>query len=359
MVARPPCRRRRSPGVDRDLQPLRRQHRDHVRRQPVRARSSGARGSRNTQRRGVIGCSSPRRRAACWGTPRRAASARSRPTTRPSNRASTAAPDAVGRGIGTLLYRSLFELIAGEDVRQIVAGVTLPNPASIALHERLGFRPVGVFSSVGRKFDRYWDVAWFERPLKLELSRRRCSGGARQSRRPARRRGVGRQEERHGDIARRRPRQWARRCVRAGSPPCSPPRAPDGDRHSREQGPHTPGRAPLSAPCATRRLRVAPSAMRTPISLVRRATGVGQQPVQADRRQRGAERPEQPGQHRHHSFQDEGRVDLIGQGRHLSVRTVFSTSSTARRTCGATAVGFTSVRSANRVWMRPSWNALR
>lgn len=70
------------------------------------------------------------------------------------------------RGIGTLLYRTLFEVIAGEDIRQIVAGVALPNPASLALHARLGFRPVGVFPSVGRKFDRYWDVAWFERPLR-------------------------------------------------------------------------------------------------------------------------------------------------------------------------------------------------
>jgi phosphinothricin acetyltransferase len=72
------------------------------------------------------------------------------------------------RGVGTLLYRTLFETIAGEDVRQIVAGVTLPNPASLALHERLGFRPVGVFPNVGRKFDRYWDVGWFERPLRLD-----------------------------------------------------------------------------------------------------------------------------------------------------------------------------------------------
>jgi phosphinothricin acetyltransferase len=76
--------------------------------------------------------------------------------------------DCVRRGVGTLLYRALFETIAGEDVHQIVAGVTLPNPASLALHERLGFRPVGVFPSVGRKFDRYWDVGWFERPLRLE-----------------------------------------------------------------------------------------------------------------------------------------------------------------------------------------------
>ena len=75
-------------------------------------------------------------------------------------------PDAVGRGIGTLLYSALFEAIAGEDVHRVVAGVGQPNPASVALHERFGFRRVGVFSSVGRKFGKYWDVAWFERPLR-------------------------------------------------------------------------------------------------------------------------------------------------------------------------------------------------
>jgi len=65
------------------------------------------------------------------------------------------------------LYAALFDALASEDVHRIVAGVSLPNPASIRLHERFGFRPVGVFPGVGRKFDRYWDVAWFERPLKL------------------------------------------------------------------------------------------------------------------------------------------------------------------------------------------------
>lgn len=77
------------------------------------------------------------------------------------------APAAVGRGVGSALYRALFEAIAGEDVHRIVAGISLPNPASIRLHERFGFQAVGVFHNVGRKFDRYWDVAWFERPLKL------------------------------------------------------------------------------------------------------------------------------------------------------------------------------------------------
>jgi phosphinothricin acetyltransferase len=76
-------------------------------------------------------------------------------------------PDTVGRGLGTRLYAALFESISGEDIHRIVAGVSLPNPASVALHQRFGFQQVGVFASVGRKFGRYWDVAWFQRPLKL------------------------------------------------------------------------------------------------------------------------------------------------------------------------------------------------
>jgi phosphinothricin acetyltransferase len=72
-------------------------------------------------------------------------------------------PAAVGQGCGTALYSALFQLLSHEDVRTIVAGISLPNPASIALHTRFGFQPVGVFHAVGRKFDRYWDVAWYER----------------------------------------------------------------------------------------------------------------------------------------------------------------------------------------------------
>jgi phosphinothricin acetyltransferase len=75
---------------------------------------------------------------------------------------------APGRGIGSRLYAALFEAIAGEDIHRIVAGYTLPNAASAALHARFGFKPVGVFNQVGRKFGKYWDVAWTERPLRLE-----------------------------------------------------------------------------------------------------------------------------------------------------------------------------------------------
>ena len=77
------------------------------------------------------------------------------------------APEATGRGIGTRLYTALFDAIANEDINRIVAGVTLPNDASVALHQRLGFRRIGAYSEVGRKFGRYWDVAWFERPLRV------------------------------------------------------------------------------------------------------------------------------------------------------------------------------------------------
>jgi phosphinothricin acetyltransferase len=69
--------------------------------------------------------------------------------------------------MGSLLYAALFEAIANEDIHRIVAGFTLPNLASQRLHERLGFKTVGIFREVGRKFGRYWDVAWTERPLQV------------------------------------------------------------------------------------------------------------------------------------------------------------------------------------------------
>ncbi|GAC1512467.1 MAG: GNAT family N-acetyltransferase [Candidatus Dormibacteraceae bacterium] len=77
-------------------------------------------------------------------------------------------PESVGRGAGSRLYQELFKILDGEDLHRANAGITLPNPASIALHERLGFKRVAVFTEQGRKFDRYWDVAWYEKPLGVE-----------------------------------------------------------------------------------------------------------------------------------------------------------------------------------------------
>ncbi|MGW3122743.1 N-acetyltransferase family protein [Streptomyces sp. NPDC001107] len=75
------------------------------------------------------------------------------------------APDAGRRGIGTLLYKALFEALADEDLHRAYAGIAQPNEASTRLHERFGFRYVGTYREVGRKFGRYWDVAWYEKEL--------------------------------------------------------------------------------------------------------------------------------------------------------------------------------------------------
>ena len=73
------------------------------------------------------------------------------------------APDATGRGIGRALYAALFDAVLDEDINAFIAGITLPNEASVALHERFGFAPAGIMHAVGRKFDRFWDVGWYER----------------------------------------------------------------------------------------------------------------------------------------------------------------------------------------------------
>ena len=75
------------------------------------------------------------------------------------------APGHEGRGLGTALYRVLFEVLAAEPVHRVLAGITLPNPASLALHARFGFLPIGVFDEVGHKLGRYWSVQWLEKRL--------------------------------------------------------------------------------------------------------------------------------------------------------------------------------------------------
>ncbi len=76
------------------------------------------------------------------------------------------APEAIGRGVGRTLYGALFELLEAEpEAHRAFAGIVPPNPASVALHERFGFTPIGTFRDVGFKFGRYWDVDWYERPL--------------------------------------------------------------------------------------------------------------------------------------------------------------------------------------------------
>jgi len=73
-----------------------------------------------------------------------------------------------GRGLGRALYLELFERLVALGYCQAYAGATLPNPASVAFHEALGFRVVGTFPRIGYKFGRYHDVIWMHRELRTE-----------------------------------------------------------------------------------------------------------------------------------------------------------------------------------------------
>ena len=60
---------------------------------------------------------------------------------------------------------ALLAALASEAVHRAYAAITLPNAASVALHERFGFEPVGIFHEVGHKQGRYWDVGWYEKAV--------------------------------------------------------------------------------------------------------------------------------------------------------------------------------------------------
>ena len=69
-------------------------------------------------------------------------------------------------GLGRALYRALLVALEAEpDVHRAYAGIALPNPASIALHTRLGYTLVGTFRDVGFKFGKFWSVSWYEREI--------------------------------------------------------------------------------------------------------------------------------------------------------------------------------------------------
>jgi phosphinothricin acetyltransferase len=73
------------------------------------------------------------------------------------------------RGIGTALYSALFDGLRAQGLLVACAGITLPNPASVAIHESFGFVPVGVYRRIGFKHGAWHDVGWWQ----LELAPRR------------------------------------------------------------------------------------------------------------------------------------------------------------------------------------------
>jgi L-amino acid N-acyltransferase YncA len=75
-------------------------------------------------------------------------------------------PDLAGRGIGSLLYTDLLAALEKRDVHAVMGGIALPNDASVALHEKFGFRKVAHLEQVGFKFDRWIDVGYWQRILR-------------------------------------------------------------------------------------------------------------------------------------------------------------------------------------------------
>ena len=70
------------------------------------------------------------------------------------------------RGVGRALYEALFALLERQGFYEVCAGVTLPNDASVGLHESLGFTPIGVYRNVAFKFGRWHDVGWWQLSLR-------------------------------------------------------------------------------------------------------------------------------------------------------------------------------------------------
>ncbi|MFH1523731.1 MAG: hypothetical protein ABIF04_02095 [Chloroflexota bacterium] len=68
--------------------------------------------------------------------------------------------------MGRALYRSLFAILALQGFYNAYAGIALPNPASVGLHESLRFKPIGIYNAVGYKLGIWHDVGWWHLALR-------------------------------------------------------------------------------------------------------------------------------------------------------------------------------------------------
>jgi phosphinothricin acetyltransferase len=75
-------------------------------------------------------------------------------------------PEHRGKRVGRALYTSLLALLRGAGYRNVVGGITLPNPSSVALHETLGFRPMGAIKAAGFKLRGWHDVGFWQFELR-------------------------------------------------------------------------------------------------------------------------------------------------------------------------------------------------
>lgn len=72
--------------------------------------------------------------------------------------------------MGRALYTELFRKLVDLGYFRAFAGVALPNAASVALHESVGFKPLGVYEKVGFKFGAWRDVGWWQRELRAQTN---------------------------------------------------------------------------------------------------------------------------------------------------------------------------------------------
>jgi L-amino acid N-acyltransferase YncA len=70
--------------------------------------------------------------------------------------------DMTGQGVGNQLYQELIARLKSQSVHTVIGGITLPNPASVALHEKLGFKQAAHYQQVGWKFGQWIDVGYWE-----------------------------------------------------------------------------------------------------------------------------------------------------------------------------------------------------
>ncbi|MGI4859677.1 MAG: arsinothricin resistance N-acetyltransferase ArsN1 family B [Janthinobacterium lividum] len=70
------------------------------------------------------------------------------------------------QGVGLQLYTALIDALRGREIQVVLGGIAQPNPASVALHESLGFEKVAHFKRVGRKFEQWIDVGYWELQLR-------------------------------------------------------------------------------------------------------------------------------------------------------------------------------------------------
>jgi phosphinothricin acetyltransferase len=75
------------------------------------------------------------------------------------------APAAERRGVGTALYEALLERLRAGGYHLVIGGIALPNAASVALHEKMGYEKAAHFKEVGYKFGRWLDVGYWQKNL--------------------------------------------------------------------------------------------------------------------------------------------------------------------------------------------------